>query len=137
MIRRPPRSTRTDTLFPSTTLFRSNSFSVNDFAHCRPFTCSLTRFFLAPNRVGKGMFWEIRIPSLYSNPSVFPYWNFTPVLGNSKAVLLRHCPAWISRLLDRISGLFSKASSLVLFKSILFSPLWYCEQPIKKNTYNK
>src|SRR3546814_13275742 len=26
MIRRPPRSTRTDTLFPYTTLFRSNSF---------------------------------------------------------------------------------------------------------------
>src|SRR3546814_8550638 len=27
MIRRPPRSTRTDTLFPYTTLFRSESFS--------------------------------------------------------------------------------------------------------------
>src|SRR3546814_7561101 len=27
MIRRPPRSTRTDTLFPYTTLFRSMSFS--------------------------------------------------------------------------------------------------------------
>src|SRR3546814_3059439 len=27
MIRRPPRSTRTDTLFPYTTLFRSASFS--------------------------------------------------------------------------------------------------------------
>src|SRR3546814_9269106 len=26
MIRRPPRSTRTDTLFPYTTLFRSNNF---------------------------------------------------------------------------------------------------------------
>src|SRR3546814_2328613 len=26
MIRRPPRSTRTDTLFPYTTLFRSNSY---------------------------------------------------------------------------------------------------------------
>src|SRR3546814_20039305 len=26
MIRRPPRSTRTDTLFPYTTLFRSNAF---------------------------------------------------------------------------------------------------------------
>src|SRR3546814_1058694 len=26
MIRRPPRSTRTDTLFPYTTLFRSNTF---------------------------------------------------------------------------------------------------------------
>src|SRR3546814_4772698 len=28
MIRRPPRSTRTDTLFPYTTLFRSHGFSV-------------------------------------------------------------------------------------------------------------
>src|SRR3546814_1788202 len=28
MIRRPPRSTRTDTLFPYTTLFRSHSFDV-------------------------------------------------------------------------------------------------------------
>src|SRR3546814_9258523 len=28
MIRRPPRSTRTDTLFPYTTLFRSQSFDV-------------------------------------------------------------------------------------------------------------
>src|SRR3546814_3833046 len=29
MIRRPPRSTRTDTLFPYTTLFRSTRFSTN------------------------------------------------------------------------------------------------------------
>src|SRR3546814_5308450 len=29
MIRRPPRSTRTDTLFPYTTLFRSKSICVN------------------------------------------------------------------------------------------------------------
>src|SRR3546814_5803672 len=28
MIRRPPRSTRTDTLFPYTTLFRSSSFAI-------------------------------------------------------------------------------------------------------------
>src|SRR3546814_1733993 len=28
MIRRPPRSTRTDTLFPYTTLFRSNNYSI-------------------------------------------------------------------------------------------------------------
>src|SRR3546814_13383912 len=33
MIRRPPRSTRTDTLFPYTTLFRST---------CRPSTCCST-----------------------------------------------------------------------------------------------
>src|SRR3546814_10761321 len=32
MIRRPPRSTRSDTLFPYTTLFRSNAFFVKDGA---------------------------------------------------------------------------------------------------------
>src|SRR3546814_4907190 len=32
MIRRPPRSTRTDTLFPYTTLFRSDLFVANDWA---------------------------------------------------------------------------------------------------------
>src|SRR3546814_20625240 len=31
MIRRPPRSTRTDTLFPYTTLFRSVGFGATDF----------------------------------------------------------------------------------------------------------
>src|SRR3546814_19078300 len=30
MIRRPPRSTRTDTLFPYTTLFRSNGYTEDD-----------------------------------------------------------------------------------------------------------
>src|SRR3546814_1850665 len=29
MIRRPPRSTRTDTLFPYTTLFRSTAYEIN------------------------------------------------------------------------------------------------------------
>src|SRR3546814_20492497 len=33
MIRRPPRATRTDTLFPYTTLFRSNSFGFQAL-HC-------------------------------------------------------------------------------------------------------
>src|SRR3546814_3633168 len=40
MIRRPPRSTRTDTLFPYTTLFRS-------YAHCTA-TCSLILVVLRP-----------------------------------------------------------------------------------------
>src|SRR3546814_5980583 len=30
MIRRPPRSTRTDTLFPYTTLFRSRAFKIDE-----------------------------------------------------------------------------------------------------------
>src|SRR3546814_2291740 len=33
MIRRPPRSTRTDTLFPYTTLFRSDEDSLAELAH--------------------------------------------------------------------------------------------------------
>src|SRR3546814_3503522 len=42
MIRRPPRSTRTDTLFPYTTLFRSMAFTLevltrNDRDRCRAF----------------------------------------------------------------------------------------------------
>src|SRR3546814_7452060 len=35
MIRRPPRSTRTDTLFPYTTLFRSIGFLILDRLHLR------------------------------------------------------------------------------------------------------
>src|SRR3546814_14988292 len=37
MRRRPPRSTRTDTLFPYTTLFRSLRASLNAEVHSRPF----------------------------------------------------------------------------------------------------
>src|SRR3546814_2322239 len=38
MIRRPPRSTRTDTLFPYTTLFRS-SMAANRYRHLRAALC--------------------------------------------------------------------------------------------------
>src|SRR3546814_10163891 len=40
MIRRPPRSTRTDTLFPYTTLFRSKAFVIFDGS---PDFCDLVR----------------------------------------------------------------------------------------------
>src|SRR3546814_12830225 len=40
MLRRPPRSTRTDTLFPSTTLFRSNA---GDGSALEPGDCQLPR----------------------------------------------------------------------------------------------
>src|SRR3546814_8330703 len=39
MIRRPPRSTRTDTLFPYTTLFRSNRSTNVRFRVKRPESC--------------------------------------------------------------------------------------------------
>src|SRR3546814_12302853 len=37
MLRRPPTSTRTDTLFPSPTLFRSAMFGLRDRGHGSPF----------------------------------------------------------------------------------------------------
>src|SRR3546814_18434482 len=37
MIRRPPRSTRTDTLFPYTTLFRSATIAPHETRYLRPF----------------------------------------------------------------------------------------------------
>src|SRR3546814_4529840 len=48
MIRRPPRSTRTDTLFPYTTLFRSvpvqgNRASLIRLPHARPRLCQYRR----------------------------------------------------------------------------------------------
>src|SRR3546814_3256600 len=39
MIRRPPRSTRTDTLFPYTTLFRSRQCSSQRLSAAPPFDC--------------------------------------------------------------------------------------------------
>src|SRR3546814_16617730 len=46
MIRRPPRSTRTDTLFPYTTLFRSQSAAPRRIAetNARPFDPGLARY---------------------------------------------------------------------------------------------
>src|SRR3546814_9613689 len=42
MLRRPPRSTRTDTLFPYTTLFRSGTFWRFSFRRCAVTTMSST-----------------------------------------------------------------------------------------------
>src|SRR3546814_20219187 len=52
MIRRPPRSTRTDTLFPYTTLFRSNGRKVDraDLLHIRAYTVAGKTEGLSPLR---------------------------------------------------------------------------------------
>src|SRR3546814_3481959 len=50
MIRRPPRSTRTDTLFPYTTLFRSGRAAAHPGAYPRP----LSRHSRARPRGGAG-----------------------------------------------------------------------------------
>src|SRR3546814_12390490 len=43
MIRRPPRSTRTDTLFPYTTLFRQHLFAISDGKFHRRLSLCLAR----------------------------------------------------------------------------------------------
>src|SRR3546814_9839241 len=52
MIRRPPRSTRTDTLFPYTTLFRSGAGNVGDGDAQKPGGClrwkSVRRWYSRP-----------------------------------------------------------------------------------------
>src|SRR3546814_5442723 len=50
MIRRPPRSTRTDTLFPYTTLFRSEQHGQAAAGFCRPVEYQL-RLFRHPDRL--------------------------------------------------------------------------------------
>src|SRR3546814_3649348 len=44
MIRRPPRSTRTDTLFPSTTLFRSHALTLTR-THLYVHSCACTHLY--------------------------------------------------------------------------------------------
>src|SRR3546814_3124033 len=46
MIRRPPRSTRTDTLFPYTTLFRSADSTLSDYVPTAAATTSYQNFVL-------------------------------------------------------------------------------------------
>src|SRR3546814_8046067 len=55
MIRRPPRSTRTDTLFPYTTLFRSIALSVSRFSIPRHMTSSATLFERAQKTIPGGV----------------------------------------------------------------------------------
>src|SRR3546814_3239075 len=52
MIRRPPRSTRTDTLFPYTTLFRSPSTLVDENSIKPPLFASTTGYIIATGNSG-------------------------------------------------------------------------------------
>src|SRR3546814_9387004 len=54
MIRRPPRSTRTDTLFPYTTLFRSSSYSRARGARSAAGLATRKAWMIVPFRTGTG-----------------------------------------------------------------------------------
>src|SRR3546814_6870035 len=70
MIRRPPRSTRTDTLFPYTTLFRSLSFNSAQFGSF-PMEGFSFRWFI----------------ELYNNDAIVRAFKTSMVLGLSTAVI--------------------------------------------------
>src|SRR3546814_12407065 len=72
MIRRPPRSTRTDTLFPYTTLFRSMAVFCDSHPHKIPFSGGSQRLSITQPNV----YWTLRTPlanfiCLYGNTTKF------------------------------------------------------------------
>src|SRR3546814_3709836 len=74
MIRRPPRSTRTDTLFPYTTLFRSH-FVAPRQPHCPSF---ISKVFLRAATIARGTAncLTIQPPSLFSIGNIlYMYWQ--------------------------------------------------------------
>src|SRR3546814_4689501 len=74
MLRRPPRSTRTDTLFPYTTLFRSQGKRCDD-REVTAQECDTSK----PNSQGAGVVaiscFRQRVPALSSNFFVICSWN--------------------------------------------------------------
>src|SRR3546814_18297182 len=70
MIRRPPRSTRTDTLFPYTTLFRSPA-QLRTLLHRRWRQLRRELFTLATARNFLGPFLGLFLFALFTHPGVF------------------------------------------------------------------
>src|SRR3546814_12231696 len=77
MIRRPPRSTRTDTLFPYTTLFRSAHFLldgqmavVDDYLEIRPDAEERLRALATTGRVAMGPWYALPDEGLVSGETI-------------------------------------------------------------------
>src|SRR3546814_17362571 len=77
MIRRPPRSTRTDTLFPYTTLFRSYAFpSDNPYDRLSDLDAALN----AGNAIGGASLrvkWDVG-PGTLTSVTAWRYWDWQP-----------------------------------------------------------
>src|SRR3546814_20008010 len=74
MIRRPPRSTLTDTLFPYTTLFRSRDLPGPDMPHVRGDDGPLT-WFLLIHRAATEVRCELSLPSQISPDGRITRWQ--------------------------------------------------------------
>src|SRR3546814_16143778 len=110
MIRRPPRSTRTDTLFPYTTLFRSGNKKVgqgrmeivDSFApskiiikldFLKPFEShNTTEFTLEPTDRATEVNWEMYGPSPFMPKEMSMSGGMDTLVGNAVEQHLQHLP---------------------------------------------
>src|SRR3546814_4046386 len=74
MIRRPPRSTRTDTLFPYTTLFRSWVFDVTDLQNITALSAFDVSELDSPWARAPGRFGAHQFREKLDEPLVFATW---------------------------------------------------------------
>src|SRR3546814_1721290 len=130
MIRRPPRSTRTDTLFPYTTLFRSKSFAiVNSSTACVPRSV-LAKVDKFPEHVTKGedvIIWiQAALAAGVAYSTVLGAYINEDAENRSDKIRIREIPFFITWLdtqlrLDKISPVFSGPARIFLYRAILFN----------------
>src|SRR3546814_15280850 len=93
MIRRPPRSTRTDTLFPYTTLFRSPSRAAGGAGLLSQSSCAENALALGPRREAPAKStWNLyadqaHIRGMTTHPHASPAANTAPVADGQKDLL--------------------------------------------------
>src|SRR3546814_5203621 len=100
MIRRPPRSTRTDTLFPYTTLFRSPARSAWAWARAKPGAGSEegrdSGFGIRDLQIrGSWMLQARRHPRIPNPQSPIPARGACAVLGRLNGILIHKQPPWL------------------------------------------
>src|SRR3546814_2327931 len=83
MIQRPPRSTRTDTLFPYTTLFRSNTLPQSGHISTKSMFNLNSRVIKKHDRATRPLKRRIVMASLYSSGRESPLVLTVPGLNNS------------------------------------------------------
>src|SRR3546814_12060011 len=116
MIRRPPRSTRTDTLFPYTTLFRSLAHLFED-ADIRgaDATSEIASIDNVETEVGEirilfGGFNDVGWPVLALLVKSYPI--YVPLIALALPTLFIAVPHIVRRALARVSGVAQKASEI-------------------------
>src|SRR3546814_8402640 len=113
MIRRPPRSTRTDTLFPYTTLFRS---------HCAPDTLKMLAQFTVLSRLK-----EPENSNIYSKMRVYDGENLKDTDPKAKSIQEYRDTAGVD---EGMNGLSTRFDFKILSKVFNFDPHEIAANPV-------